>query len=181
VPTYIALLRGVNVGGKTTVPMADLRRIALDAGYSHVATLLNSGNLVLSSPDDATTVTTRVRSGLQDRLGLDVDTIVVQAEQWDEIVAANPFPAQAAADPAHVVVTCYVRPPGPERVAALDPARYGPEQIRWHGSVSYTWYPVDIGHSKVTPAVLLRELGVAGTARNWSTVVKLQALAHGSR
>ena len=176
--TYIALLRGINVGGNSRVPMADLRQVASDAGFAHVATLLNSGNLVLTTADDATAVASRLRSGLRERLGLDVDTIVVTAARWDGIVAANPFPEQAVTDPAHLLVTCYLRTPEPDRLAAFDPAAFGPEQMRWVDGVSYTWYPVDIGHSKLTPAVLLRGLGVAGTARNWSTVLKLQALAN---
>lgn len=178
VTRLITLLRGINVGPSTRVPMAVLRQIALDAGYTDVSTLLNSGNLVLTGDDDARTTASRVHTGLQARLGLDVDTIVIDLDELQGVVEANPFPVQALEDPAHLVVTWYQEPPAPELVAAFDPSRYGPEQMAWHNGVSYTWYPVDIGHSKLTPAVLARGLGVrAATARNWSTVLKLLATA----
>lgn len=173
---YVVLLRGINVGGNTKIAMADLRRIAQEAGYAQVATVLNSGNLVLTTDADAATVAARVRAGLLAATGRDVDTIVVDGPRWARVVEANPFPAQALADPAHLVVTCYLEPPDPQRVATFDPSVYGPEQMRWDGDVSYTWFPVDIGHSKLTAAVLRRGLGVMGTARNWTTVLSLREL-----
>ena len=184
--TFIVLLRGINVSASTRVPMAELRRIATDAGgtgVTGVTTLLNSGNVVLDAADgsdDAAAVAARVRHGLRKSFGRDIDTVVVPAEHLDAIIAANPFPAQAADDPAHLVVTWYLEPPTPHQIAAFDPARHGPEQMRWHDGVSYTWYPVDIGHSALTPAVLARALG-PGTARNWSTVLKLAAAARERR
>jgi uncharacterized protein (DUF1697 family) len=178
--TLIALLRGINVSASTRVPMAELRRIATDAGGTGVVTLLNSGNVVLDAADDATTVAARVRRGLREAFGRDIDTVVVPAGRLDVIIAANPFPTQAVDDPAHLVVTWYLEPPTPHQIAAFDPARHGPEQMRWHDGVSYTWYPVDIGHSALTPAVLARALG-PGTARNWSTVLTLAAAARERR
>ncbi|HUX72112.1 MAG TPA: DUF1697 domain-containing protein [Cellulomonadaceae bacterium] len=181
--TFIVLLRGVNVSASTRVPMAELRRIATNAGGTGVTTLLNSGNVVLDADDDAdaaAALAARVRLGLRESFGREIDTVVVPAARLDAVIAANPFPAQAADDPAHLVVTWYLEPPAPHRIAAFDPARHGPEQMRWHDGVSYTWYPVDIGHSTLTPTVLARALG-PGTARNWSTVLKLAAAARDRR
>ena len=181
--TFIVLLRGINVSASTRVPMSELRRIATDAGGTGATTLLNSGNVVLDAhdgPDAAAAVAARVRQGLRTAFGRDIGTVIVPVEHLDAIIAANPFPTQAADDPAHLVVTWYLEPPTPDQIAAFDPMRLGPEQMRWHDGVSYTWYPVDIGHSALTPAVLARALG-PGTARNWSTVLRLAAAARTRR
>ncbi|OIQ84714.1 hypothetical protein GALL_334470 [mine drainage metagenome] len=130
--------------------------------------------------DAAAAVAARVRPGLRRTFGRDIDMVVVPAEHLDAIIAANPFPTQADDYPAHLVVTWYLEPPTPDQIAAFDPVRLGPEQMRWRNGVSYTWYPVDIGHSALTPAVLARALG-PGTARNWSTILKLAAAARTRR
>lgn len=177
---YVVLLRGVNVGGARKVPPADLRAVAKEAGFAGARTLLNSGNLVVSAgtsgvstPDD---VTHLVRTGLARRLGLDVDVLTLTGSDLAAAIAANPFPDAARVDPSHLLLTFYPRAPSPERVAALDPGRYGVEHMAWAGPVSYTWYQGGVGTSRLTPAVLLRAVGVWGTARNWGTVTKLAAL-----
>lgn len=177
---FAALLRGVNVGGHRKVPAADLRAVAAAAGFDDVATLLTSGNVVFSAtgagPEDARQVARAIADGLRGRLGLDVDVVAVVAAALDEVVAANPFPEEAAADPSHLLVTFWTEPPGTERTSAFDTSGY-PEKLAWAAGVGYTYYPQGIGTSTLTPAVLKRALGTEGTARNWSTVLKLQALA----
>ena len=174
------LLRGVNVGGGRKVLSADLLTVARDAGFAGARTLLASGNLVVSpgtsgatTPDD---VSRLVRGGLAERLGLDVDVLSLTATDLAAAVAANPFPRAAREDPSHLLLTFHPRPPAPDRVEALDPARYGIDHMAWSGPVSYTWFEGGVGTSRLTPAVLLRALGVWGTARNWNTVTRLAAL-----
>ncbi|MBE7700313.1 DUF1697 domain-containing protein [Oerskovia sp. Sa1BUA8] len=177
---FAVLLRGVNVGGGRKVPSADLRAVAQDAGFAGARTLLASGNLVvapgtsgITGPDD---VTHLVRAGLRERLGLDVDVLTLTAAELAAAVADNPFPEAARADPSHLLLAFHPHAPTPDRLAALDPARYGVEHMAWSGRVSYTWYEGGVGTSRLTPAVLLRTLGVWGTARNWNTVTRLAAL-----
>lgn len=177
---YAVLLRGVNVGGGRKVLSADLRAVAQDAGFAGARTLLNSGNLVVSpgtsgasGPDD---VARLVRAGLARRLGLDVDVLALTGADLERAVAANPFPEAAGQDPSHLLLTFYPTAPDPERVAALDPLAYGVEHMAWSGPVSYTWYQGGVGTSRLTPAVLLRTVGLWGTARNWNTVTKLAGL-----
>ncbi|MEV7963279.1 DUF1697 domain-containing protein [Oerskovia paurometabola] len=177
---FAVLLRGVNVGGGRKVPSADLREIAQDAGFAGARTLLASGNLVVApgasgatGPDD---VTRLVRSGLADRLGLDVDVLTLTGADLAAAIAANPFDDAAREDPSHLLLTFHPHAPAPDRIEAFDPARYGITHMAWSGPVSYTWFQGGVGTSKLTPAVLLRTLGVWGTARNWNTVTRLAAL-----
>jgi uncharacterized protein (DUF1697 family) len=177
---FVALLRGVNVGGHRKVPSADLRAVVEGAGFADVATLLNSGNVVFSAPQtapaDAPRVAAAIEDGLRARLGLDVDVVAVTAAALDDVVAANPFPDEACADPSHLLVTFWTEPPAEERIDAFDTSAY-PERLAWAAGVGYTYFPSGVGTSKLTPAVLRRALGTEGTARNWSTVLKLRALA----
>jgi uncharacterized protein (DUF1697 family) len=180
----LALLRGINVGGNRKVPMAELRGCVEAAGHSRVATLLNSGNVVLTLRDGAdgqgvdvhASLAAEVTDGLRARLGLDVDVVVRTRAEIDAVIAANPFPEAARDDPAHLVVMFYATP---VRVApSFDTAAYGRERVVWAGCDAYLHYPDDIGHSKLTPAVLTRAAGQAGTGRNWRTVLALRDLLH---
>ena len=185
----LALLRGINVGGNRKVPMAELRGCVEAAGHSRVATLLNSGNVVLTLRDGAdrqgadgpgadvhASLAAEVADGLRARLGFDVDVVVRTRAEIDAVIAANPFPEAARDDPAHLVVMFYATPVCVD--PAFDAAAYGRERAVWAGSDAYLHYPDDIGHSKLTPVVLTRATGQAGTGRNWRTVLALRELLH---
>ncbi|WP_066582855.1 DUF1697 domain-containing protein [Cellulomonas timonensis] len=183
-----ALLRGVNVGGRRKVPMADLRAVIEHLGHRAVATHLNSGNAVFVVDEgtvvnevtaegadslDSAAIATAVSAGLRERLALDVDVVARTAARWDAMVAANPFEDEARADPGHVLVVFYA---DPVRSPGLDASRYGAERIVWDGAHAYVHYPDGIGRSRLTPDLLDRAAGQPGTGRNWRTVLALQEL-----
>lgn len=180
----VALLRGINVGGNRKVPMAELRAVVEAAGHTRVATLLNSGNVVLTLRDGVggpgadvhAILAAEVADGLRTRLGLDIDVVVRTRAEIDAVIAANPFPQAALDDPAHLVVMFYATPVRVD--PAFDVAGYGRERIAWAGSDAYAHYPDGIGRSKLTPDVLTRAAGQAGTGRNWRTVLALRDLLH---
>lgn len=183
--TAVVLLRGVNVGGHRKVPSADLRAIGETAGWTRVTTILASGNLVVSAPTPGTPaascrteaeVAALVHGGLLDRLGLDVDVVVVSPETLDSVVAHLPFPAEAESAPSKLLVTFYATPPTTDAIASLDMSPL-PERMAWHDGTSYTVYPDGAGTTRLSPALLRRTLGVDGTARNWTTVLRLRDLA----
>lgn len=153
--------------------------MAEDAGFTDAVTVLNSGNVVFTAPGTTTgapQVAAAIRAGLLARLDLEVDVVAVSAATLAEVVAANPFPDVALSDPSHLLVTFRAEPPDAERVRAFDTSTF-PERMAWAAGVSYTHYPQGVGRSRLTPAVLKRALGSEGTARSWSTVLKLHALA----
>ena len=181
---HAALLRGVNVGGHRSVPAAVLRTLGAEAGFEAPATLLNSGNLVLGPPRPGTPaaactspreVAALVRDELRARLDLDVDVVVVTLADIDAVVAANPFPQESSSEPSKVLVTFYLDQPAPEQIDALDLTGF-PERMARAGSATVTHFPGGAGTSRLTPAFLRRAVGVDGTARNWSTVLKLRTL-----
>ncbi len=176
--TYLALLRGVNVGGHRKVAMSDLREMMCALGIPGAQTLLQSGNLVFrAARRGCDSVEAWLEAETVARLALQTRFFVRTAREWHQIVSGNPFTDQARRDPAHLVVFLLKRAPLAADVAALQRAIVGPETAKVSGTCAYAVYPEDIGHSKLTASVVERTLGTPVTARNWNTVRKLEALA----
>ena len=172
--TFVALLRGVNVGGANRLPMADLRRVAEGCGFGAVQTYIQSGNVVLTSTDAASEVGAVLRDALLAETGIDSAVIVRGLDEMAAVAAGNPFPEAAAADPTRVHVTFL-----PAAVAHLDGfAReaYQPEEVVAAGAELYLHLPEGLGRSKLATD-LLRRTDLIGTTRNWRTVVTLLEMA----
>jgi uncharacterized protein (DUF1697 family) len=175
VTRYIALLRGVNVGGNKIVSMADLRALLAKVGFTDVQTLLQSGNVVFSGPSKApSTLESQIEKELEKRLELNVDVHIRTPPEWRALIDGNPFPAEAKSDPARLLLTCYRSPLEASRVRAAREAITGPERLHASGRHLYMTYPNGMGNSKAA-LVVGKTLG-AGTARNWNTVLKLAAM-----
>ena len=173
---HVALLRGVNVGGNKGVPMAALKALAQALSLGDPRTLLQSGNLVFPSTGETPEALERaLEQAIQAEIGVATAVCVRTAAVWDRLVQANPFREAARADPAHLLLMAFKTPPkpgGPEAIAEVYP---GPERIALAHQHAYIVYPDGVGASKLTPGLLGRHLG-QGTARNWNTVLKLQAM-----
>jgi uncharacterized protein (DUF1697 family) len=173
VTRYAVLLRAVNVGGRNKLPMATLRDLAADLGYSDPATYVQSGNLVIGATGTKpAAIEKRVAAALRDGPGLDVDVIVRSRAELAAAVKANPF-ADIADDPAKMHISFLVSAPSPAKVKALDTAEFEPERFAVGKRCLYLWYPNGQGRSAMAAAPWNRRLGVAGTARNLRTVNKL--------
>ncbi len=177
--THIALLRGVNVGGKNQVAMTDLRGLLARLGFADPQSLLQSGNLVFrASGKTAAQLERLLEAEVARRLGLDTQFLVRSAAEWKAIVARNPFPDEAKRDPGRLVVVALKDAPDAKRVKALQASVVGRETVRGRGREAYIVYPDGQGRSKLTNALIERLLGTRATARNWNTVLKLDALAN---
>jgi len=181
---HIALLRGINVGGRQRVAMADLREFVAKLGFADVRSLLQSGNLVFRSADRSPSRTSAeierlLEAEMEKRLAIKTDFFVRTAAEWKAIIAKNPFRKEAQRDPAHLVAMFLKDAPSSKHVAALERAIGGPEKIRAQESVVYIVYPDGIGNSKLTNALIDRKLETRGTGRNWNTVLKLAAMNEG--
>jgi uncharacterized protein (DUF1697 family) len=173
---YVALLRAVNIGSHKKVAMADLRDLVAQLGFNDPRTLLNSGNLVFRAAARQTKHLERLLEiEANKRLGLSTEFFVRNADEWEAIIAGNPFPDEAKRDPGHLVVHCLKEPPPAANVRALRSAIIGRETIQAGHRHLYMVYPDGIGRSKLTNAFIERKLGAAGTGRNWNTVLKLAA------
>lgn len=180
VPTYVGLLRAVNVGAAHQLRMERLRQLLTQMGLGGAQTFLQSGNVVFRSPEtDVPMLERRLENRIESELGLSTDLFLRSADEWSSIVRGNPFPREAEADPGHLVVTVLKSSPSAEAWNALDAAIRGPERVRRGDRHGYIVYPDGIGQSRLTAALIERSLGTRGTSRNWNTVSKLASIAAG--
>jgi uncharacterized protein (DUF1697 family) len=173
---YIALLRGINVGGKAKLPMAQLREALTAEGFTNVRTLLQSGNVVLhaarTTPEK---LEVRLEKLIKDRFELNVPCLVRTGSELRDALAVNPL-AELADDGSKMVVIFLSAEPDPALLAEHDPVALDPERIVRRGRVIYQWCPNGILEAPPVPAFVERNLKVKATARNWNTATKLQAM-----
>ena len=172
---YVLLVRGVNVGGRQRLAMADLRRLLEGLGYTGVATALQSGNAVLTadgqSAADVAAAAEAALAGL-----LPVQVLCRSAAELADLVAANPL-ADVATDPSRYLVVFLAGQPAPDRLAGLDPDWHAPDVYRVGDRALYQWCPGGQARTRLTQAFWERRLGTTATVRNWSTVTRLLAMA----
>ncbi|GAA1161739.1 DUF1697 domain-containing protein [Streptomyces hebeiensis] len=179
--TYAALLRGINVGGHKRVPMADLRALLTGLGHGDVRTYLQSGNAVFtSSVDDEEELAAGLERAVEERFGFSVDCLVRGGPYLRAVADACPFPA-AELEGRQLHLTLLSEQVAPERLAALDPETYRPDEVRIGDRVLYLYTPDGLGRSKLAEALNRPALfkGATATSRNWNTVVKLVELTRG--
>jgi uncharacterized protein (DUF1697 family) len=175
--THVALLRGINVGGRNTLPMARLVEIFETAGCDHVRTYIQSGNVVFRAPvSRAHSVPAAVTATLATDLGLDIPIVTRTAAALEQIVGANPF-VKAGEDLAVLHVGFLVDRPATGRLASFDPDRSPPDECVVHGRELYLRCPNGLSRTKFTTAYLDRSLGTITTIRNWRTTKKLLEMA----
>ena len=174
----IAVLRAVNVGGRK-MPMAELREMVTGLGFTGVQTLLQSGNLVFRGNGKAEAIEARLEAESEKRFGYQADVLVRDLDEWEAMIAANPFKDEARDEPARLGVVVLKAPVTAESLDALKGWIKGREYAAAHGRAAYVFYPAGMGDSKLLLPVIERHLGSRGTIRNWNTVVKLADLARG--
>jgi len=170
----VALLRGVNVGGRT-LPMAELREVVAGCGYGDVRTYIQSGNVVFTAPGRPkdTEVAETIEDALAAATPLAPAVVVRTGPQLAAVIEANPF-LRRGEDPAHLHVT-FGAGTGDAEVGIDDLARYAPEEVAAVGREVYLFLPNGMGRSKLA-ADFARRGGATGTTRNWRTVTKLLAM-----
>jgi uncharacterized protein (DUF1697 family) len=178
-PTFVALLRGINVGKAKRVSMAELRTLLSGLGYTNVATLLNSGNAVFRAPKGISAGhATEIAAAISDRLKLDVPVIVKSARELATIIAENPIRVEANEHSRFLVVFVQETRALPS-LRAIGPLVLPPERFEIGRNAAYFLCPGGILQSKAWEA-LLGKAGRSATTRNWATVIKLGLLTRAS-
>jgi uncharacterized protein (DUF1697 family) len=174
---YVALLGGINVGGRT-LKSARLHQIAVGCGFDDVSTFIQSGNVLFRSGAGAKQVGAALHDAILETSGIDTRVAMRTAAQLGKVVATNPF-VDRSDDPTKLSVTFLfdgVRP----TLSVLDPAEYAPDEVRVVGREAYLHTPNGMGKTRLVPAVA-KKLGLAGTTRNWRSTTKLADLAAAMR
>jgi uncharacterized protein (DUF1697 family) len=175
----IALLRGVMPTGRTRVPMAELRGMLEGLGFTDVRTLLATGNAVFRSPGPAgAELETLLEGAIEKHIGPRLAVLTRNAGEFDRIVAANPFPEDSAAIPSRVTATLLRRRPAADASKEFEAAVKPPEKVSIVGDVLWLVHPDGISKSEIPVAAWRRAFkDIPHTARNWNTMLKIQAAA----
>jgi uncharacterized protein (DUF1697 family) len=185
-PTHVALLRGINVGGNKKVAMADLRAVVGELGHAEVSTYINSGNVLFTPPpgQDSAAMARDMSAAIAAKLGVSSSVVIVTRDELARVMAANPHPEEPNPKMVHAVFLS--GPPGPELLGKIDAAvaaaaaKGSRDSVTGIDRVLYVHTPDGFGRSEVAEATMkivgAPKAGVVGTARNWATVGKLLAL-----
>ncbi|MBJ7602546.1 MAG: DUF1697 domain-containing protein [Candidatus Dormibacteraeota bacterium] len=165
------LLRGVNLGARNRLGMADLRRVVKELGHDDAITYLQSGNVVLTT--DATQVGELLEEALRRELGLSVRVFVRTAEELQRVIAANPFPSRVSATKL-LHVAFLDEPPDPAALERIG-LRHGDDRIALGERELYLDYTVNVHQSPLSQP--LSRLKLPMTMRNWATVTAVTKLA----
>ncbi|MBB5058141.1 uncharacterized protein (DUF1697 family) [Granulicella aggregans] len=173
-PPAVALLRGINVGGKNILPMKSLTELFHQAGAEDIKTYIQSGNVVFRAahPDK---IATKVRAKILTDFSFKVPVITRSAAELATTVAANPF-LQSGIDPSLLHVMFLADQSSPELIAKLDPSHSSPDEFALIGRDLYLHLPNGAARTKLTTAYFDATLKTTGTQRNWRTVLTLATM-----
>ena len=177
---YVALLRGINVGGRNKVAMADLRAAIGTLGYSDISTYIQSGNVLFSAGADSDSVAEAVRGVIARSLSLKVALVVVRRDELAAVISHNPYPDEPNPKYLHVVflsdqpdAALLGKAAKAQQAAAAKGSR---DSVTARGRVLYLNTPDGYGTSELAQAVLRITAPANGTARNLATTAKLLEL-----
>jgi uncharacterized protein (DUF1697 family) len=178
---YIALLRGINVGGKNRIKMAELKRTFESMGLSRVQTYIQSGNVLFKSNEEEEPLRKRIEHGIEADFGFSVTVVLRTADELKRIAANCPFSeeevsgAEASSEGESLYVSLLLEEPSQERIERLGDFRSEGDEYRIEGREVYLLFRHSIRNSKL--ANNLQKLDVPSTVRNWKTINKLVTLA----
>ena len=173
--TYIALFRGVNVGGTNVLPMKDLVALLENIGSQNVKTYIQSGNVVFQNQEEnPSLLSNKIRVTLKKRHGLEPQVLLLTPEEIDRAIESNPFP-EAESEPKTLHIHFLATMPKNPDLGALESIKSDRERFALKDRVFYLHAPDGIGRSKLA-ANTEKLLGVAITSRNWRTVCKVMTM-----
>jgi uncharacterized protein (DUF1697 family) len=173
--TYIALFRGINVGGRNSLPMKVLVSLLEALGARSVKTYIQSGNAVFQHAEkDPLRLAHRISAEIERRCGFEPHVLLWGAEQMEKAIAENPFP-EAESEPKSLHLGFLASAPAAPDLKALESLKKGSERFLLKDNVFYLHAPEGVGRSKLA-ANAEKLLGVAMTDRNWRTVCKINEM-----
>jgi uncharacterized protein (DUF1697 family) len=186
-PTHVALLRGINVGGGGKVPMAELRKIVAGLGHRDAATYIQTGNIIFTpSHDDSAALAAELEAAVAASFGVRTSAVVLSRSELGKVITANPYPDEP--NPRYVHGVFLLSDPDEAAYQRLAEAvqaagqKGSSDEATIIGRTLYLHTPDGFGTSELARELLLkrrRDPLASGTARNWATITKLLALCDG--
>ncbi len=180
-PTHVALLRGINVGGRNKVAMPELRVLMAELGHTDVATYIQSGNAVFTSPEtDTTKLADQLEQAIAGQLNVSCGVVVVTKDELQQVIEDNPFPGEDNPKAVHAVFR-RAELTGDEQAkvaqaAERAKAKGGQDEAVIVGRTMFLHTPDGLGRSELSAQLARTAASKTGTARNWATVHKLRAM-----
>ena len=172
--TYVALFRGVNVGGKNKLPMKELAEMFTEAGCAGVRTFIQSGNVIFQAePDLSSQLPRLISQRIEERFGHKPPMILRTSTKLGEAIYGNPF---LRANEIALYLMFLADEPAPELVEQLDPNRSPKDKFKVRGAHVYMWLKNSVADTKLTNAYFDSKLSTICTGRNWRTVLMLHEL-----
>jgi uncharacterized protein (DUF1697 family) len=172
--SWVALIRGINVGGHAPLAMSDLRALLTGLGYDDVRTHLQSGNAAFAAPGARAPALERdIASAIGSKLGLEIKVMVRSGAQLRRVVGDNPF-SKKKVGPKELHATFLSKKPAAAKLAAVDPKACLPDEFAFGDRVIYVRLRNGVAGSRLPNWE--RVLGVSATTRNWNTTTRLLAL-----
>ena len=176
-PLLISFIRGINVGGRKKIKMADLRDLYVDLGFHNPRTLLQSGNVVFEAADtDESMIGARIEAGIQRRFGFEAQALLWTPDAFRAALADHPFSAEQLERGNHAMVVFLSAAPDEQAVAALRDQNPGREMLSAAGAALYIFYTDGVARSKLDSKRIEGTLGLVASARNWNTCQRLLKL-----
>jgi uncharacterized protein (DUF1697 family) len=175
--TFVALIRGINVGSTRKLPMAELRALSTKAGLKRPETYIQSGNLIVDAEGDAHKVRRLLEKAVTARFGFGVDIIIRAVSEWERYVAANPFVGDTDALPKMVHLYLSRDPVKPSADKELSQRAQTGERIVLAGGALWIDYGAKgVAGSKLSPLLIDKVCGSPTTGRNWNRVLKIREM-----
>ena len=177
-PTYIAMLRGINVSGHKIIKMEQLRASFDGLGFKNVKTYVQSGNVVFEAKSElAAKLCEKIERRILDDFDFSVPVLLKTSKELGEIVKRNPFLNDAAIDRSKLHVTFLSGSPPGTALELLQPLAVPSEQLRVIGQEIYLYCPDGYGKTKISNVAIEKRLAVRATTRNWATTNALLTMA----
>ena len=171
----VALLRGINVGGRV-LPMAELRALCAELGWRDVETYIQSGNVVFAADGKPAELEAALERAIEKRFGMQVPVVIRTERQWAAYPAGNPFPQAARDTPNWLLLLVSKRPAAAGAEAAIEGRAAAGEEVGRAGDGLWISYPKGVGTSKLSPVLIDKLVDSPATSRNYRTVMKLKEM-----
>ncbi|HRO42781.1 MAG TPA: DUF1697 domain-containing protein [Flavipsychrobacter sp.] len=179
-PTYISMLRGINVSAQKKIIMKELKTLHEDAGFQNVQTYIQSGNVVFKSSKKSTsTLATQIETFIKKHYGFDVAVIVLTPQEMQDTITNNPFQKQKDFDEGKMYVCFLNNQPNVALVEKIKAVQYEADCFVIDHKVIYLFVPGGYGNTKLNNNFFESKLKVTATTRNWNTVNRLLEMAGG--
>jgi len=174
----VAMLRGINVGGRNLIKMEELRAVCAALKLRDAQTYVQSGNVVFRTDEpDKAVLTKRLETAIEKKFGFRPSVILRTTAELRRVIARNPLAKRRGIDPAKLLVTFLAGEPSVEGREKVRGMKTHPEEMWVDGSELYIYFPNGMGKSKLAWSEMGKLLQVAGTGRNWNSVLKLLEMA----